>query len=133
MRGVGNDTRNGVLSIGIGDRLTREDKRCCTIGYRRAGCRGNRAVLGKGSFQSRDFVRHALAGLFVGIDNDIALSGGNGYGNNFLLECAIGNSFLCAAQRFNRISILRLARELIIIGGVLRECTHSAASLVGVF
>ena len=71
--------------------------------------------------------------MLVRVDNDIALAGSDGHGNDFLFKRAIGNRALCPAQRFNRICVLRLARQLIIVGGVLRERAHSAASFIRIF
>ena len=71
--------------------------------------------------------------MLVRVDNDIALAGSDGHGNDFLFKRAIGNRALCPAQRFNRICVLRPARQLIIVGGVLRERAHSAASFIRIF
>ena len=133
MRGKGNDARNRGVALGIGDRLTRQDKCGCSIRDGRAGRSGNGAVLGESGAQARDLVGHALAGLFVGVDDHIALAGGNSDGDDFVLERAIGNRGLRTAERFNCVIILRLTRQLIFVCGILREGAHGTARFIGIF
>ena len=109
VRGMGDDAGDGLMTLGIGDRLPGENQSCRTVGNRRTGRRRNRAVLCEGRAKAGDLVGHALAGLLVGIDHNIALAGRNGHRDDLVLERAIGNRGLRATERFNRVIVLRSA------------------------
>ena len=58
-------------------------------------CRRDRPVLGKGGLEFRHrVVSRARAGIFVGVDDDVALARRHGHGRNFIPEAAC----LCAAS-----------------------------------
>ncbi len=133
MGGNGNHGGNRLGALGGGHALAGQDQRSRTIRDRAGGGGGNRAVLGEGGLEGRDLVRAALAGLLVGIDHGLTSPRNDRYGHDLACKGALSDGHLGAAERFNRIGVLRFAGQLIGIGGVLGESAHGAAGFVGVF
>ena len=71
--------------------------------------------------------------MFVVLDHADARLLLHGDRRDFLFERAVLNRVAGAGQRFNRIVVLILARELIGLGAGLAEIAHRAACLVSVF
>src|SRR5690606_41038687 len=70
---------------------------------------------------------------FVVVHHRIALAAGPGDGRDFPLEAAVFGGGARAAQRFERILVLLLAREAVFGGAVFGEHAHGLAAVVGVF
>jgi hypothetical protein len=62
MSSARHDARHWRLAFRSGGRRTRQDKRGGTVRDRRGGRGSDRAILGEGRLQRRDFVGAALAG-----------------------------------------------------------------------
>jgi hypothetical protein len=74
----------------------------------------------------------ACARQLVGVDRHIALLAFHRHRRDLALEAAFLGGVLRAAQRFERVGVLLLARELVFLRNHVGEVAHRAAA-VGVF
>ena len=94
------------------------------------GRRGDRAFLGESGLQLRDLVGTAAARRFVGVDLSFARAALDRDRHDLVLEPAVVDRILGAAQALDRIIVHLLAGQLIFVGGALGEAAHRAAFLV---
>ena len=100
---------------------------------RAGGGGGDRAVLREGGFERGNLVGLALAGGLIGIDDCFASAADHRDRGDFSGKGAFADCGLRAAQRFDRIGVLRLTGQLVFVGSILSESAHRAARFVGVF
>ena len=94
---------------------------------------GDRAVLGEGGLQRRDLGGVALGRLLVLVDQSSGPCGRRSRPATISRANAPRRlRLLGAGQRGDRVFVLRLAGELIVVGGVLGEAAHQPALLIGV-
>jgi hypothetical protein len=98
-RGQRDNLRHRLQAFRIGNALAGDHHGGGAVGNRAGGGGRDRAVLGEGGLERRNLVRAALAGLFVGIDHDIAAARLHGDRRDFVHEGALPKSRLRAAQR----------------------------------
>ena len=124
--GLRHDARDRFEAARTGDIGTRQNQRRRTIGNGSRTGRRDRTVLAEGRFERRDFRRVRLARLFVDCDDGFALSGLHRDGGDFIRERTIAHRALGTLQRFNRVGILILPRELVMAGGIFAISAHQA-------
>ena len=122
----------GFRPLALGGGLAGQDDRGGAVGDRRAGRGGDRAFLGEGGLQLRDLVGTAAARRLVGVDDGLAGAALDGDRDDLVLEAAIVDRGLGAAQALDGVIVHLLAGQLIFVGGALGEAAHRAAFLIGV-
>ena len=130
--GVGDDPRDRGQAELVGDALPGQHQRGGAVRNRRGVGGGDRAVLGEGGLQRRDFGGVGLARLLVDRDDLIPLAARDGDRDDLALERAAVDRGVGATQALDRIAVLILAAELIVARRFLGEAAHQAAGLVGV-
>ena len=126
------DPRAWRQAVTVGGGTAGHDKCGRAVRDRRGVCRRYRSVLGKGRFQVRNFFRPRLAGLFVGIDQGLALARRHGDRRDLGGKGIVGLRGLGALERPQRELVLRRTRELVARGAILGKASHQPAAIIGI-